>query len=186
MKQKYDIAICHAVLLHLTDATELLARMVGCVKTGGKVIAFEPHWIGNNASCYFDGIEQSSVIPLGQLQELFERDAERTGKDGNIGLKLPIYFNRLGLRDVQCRVSDKVNIYDPSVEMENASELYEAMKFNDPIDREMAVQSLMARGMKLDEAERQYEAEKRLAMLFDRSMAATYAAGMKITFGTVT
>jgi len=36
-----------------------------------------------------------------------------------------------------------------------------------------------------EEAERQYEAEKHLTAVFTSSMAAIYAPGMKITFGTV-
>lgn len=184
IEKKFDIAVCHAVLLHMTDPMLLLNKMIGCVKKEGKVIAFEPHWIGNNASYYFEGIEQSKVIPLGQLQELFERDVKRTNKDGNIGLKLPLYFNRLGLRDVQCRLSDKVNVLDPSVDREQASKLYEVMHW-DPGDRLSFISGLLERGMLPEEADRQYEAEKHLSVAFTSSMAATYAAGMKITFGTV-
>ncbi|WP_141136788.1 hypothetical protein [Paenibacillus herberti] len=110
------------------------------------LVAFETHWISNNASFYFEGIEQSRAIPLGLLQELFERDVRRTGKDGNIGLKLPLYFHRLGLKDVQCRASDKVNIYDPTVDQEKTSELYEAIKFHHPGEREPFVQQLVERG----------------------------------------
>lgn len=184
-EQKYDIAVCHGVLLHMTDPLFTLNRMIDCVKKEGKVIAFEPHWIGSNASFHFEGIEQSTAIPLGQLQELFEHDVERTGKDGNIGLKLPLYFKRLGLHDVHCRVSDKVNILDPAGNRETASELYEAMQFSTPGNRETFINSLIERGMMPDEANRQYESEKYLSETFTSSIAATYAAGMKITFGTV-
>lgn len=182
-EQKFDIAVCHAVLLHMKDPISILKRMIGCVKKDGKVIAFEPHWIGNSSSFHFEGLEQSTVIPLGQLQELFERDAKRTGKDGNIGLKLPLYFNRLGLRNVQCRVSDKVNVYDPIVISD--SKLYEAMQFSAPGDQETFINRLIERGMSPEEAVRQYECEKALSEMFTPSMAATYAAGMRITFGTV-
>jgi SAM-dependent methyltransferase len=183
--KKYDIAVCHGVLLHMIEPMLLLNKMISCVKKEGKVIACEPHWIGNNASFYFEGVEQSSVIPLGQLQELFERDVKRTGKDGNIGLKLPLYFSSLGLRDVQCRASDKVNILDSAVDKQEESKLYEAMKFSGPGDREAFISGLLERGMLPEEAERQYAAEKHLSVTFTASMAATYAAGMKITFGTV-
>ncbi|MBM7563900.1 class I SAM-dependent methyltransferase [Paenibacillus sacheonensis] len=181
--EKYDLAVCHALLLHMNDPIAVLNRMADCVKKEGRVIAFEPHWIGTNASFHFDGLDQSAVIPLGQLQALFERDAQRTGKDGNIGLKLPLYFNRIGLSDVQCRVSDKVNIYDPSTTGE--TRMYEGLRFNDPGERISFTEKLLARGMSEEEANRQYECEKMLSERFTPSMAATYAAGMKITFGTV-
>lgn len=181
--REYDIALCHAVLLHMSDPAISVRKMIDCVKDGGRVIAFEPHWNGNNASFHFDGVEQSKVIPLGQLQELFERDLNRTGKDGNIGLKLPLLFSRLGLRDVQCRASDKVNIHDPLADKEKAAELFEAMRFGAPGDRAAVIRSLLERGMTHAEAARQYEAEKLLSDTFTSDLAATYAAGMKITFG---
>jgi len=184
-ERKYDLVLCHAVLLHMTDPMPLLRKMRDSVKPGGKIIAFEPHWNGNHAGYYFEGMELSEVMPLGLLQELFERDLKRTGKDGNIGIRLPVYFNALGLRDVQCRVSDKVNVYDPSVPGEGASKLYDAMRFADPGEYEPYVRGLIDRGMSPEEARRQYEAEKRLAQAFTPSTAAVYSPGMKITFGTV-
>lgn len=184
-ERKFDVAVCHAVLLHMSDPINVLKSMIGCVKENGKVIAFEPHWNGNHAGYYFEGIELSDVIPLGQLQELFERDVKSTGKDGNIGLKLPIYFNRLGLRNVQCRVSDKVNVLDSTVDSELAPEQYKAMQFNDPGDRDSFINALVGRGMLVSEATRQYEAEKLLSKIFTTSQAVSYAPGMKITFGTV-
>lgn len=184
VEQRYDIAICHAVLLHMTEPLRMIEKMVDCVKPGGRVIAFEPHWNSNNASFHFDGIVQSQVTPLGLLQKLFEQDTARTGKDGNIGMKLPLYFNRLGLVDVQCRMSDKVNLYDPAADEGEASMLYEAMKFNHPGDREAFIDSLISRGLQKDEAEQLYEAEKLLSERFTSSVTAAYAAGMKITFGT--
>ncbi|WP_219835575.1 methyltransferase domain-containing protein [Paenibacillus sp. R14(2021)] len=183
MEAKYDLAVCHGVLLHMEDPTSVLKKMIDCVKKDGKVIAFEPHWISNNASFHFEGMDQSAVLPLGQLQELFERDVRRTGKDGNIGLKLPLYFNRLGLSNVQCRMSDRVNIYDPAAAGE--ASIYEAMKFSSPGDRTAFIRSLLERGMSEEEAARQYDCEQSLAERFTPSTAAVYAAGMKITYGTV-
>ncbi|WP_273717186.1 class I SAM-dependent methyltransferase [Alkalihalobacillus pseudalcaliphilus] len=122
-EQKYVMVVCHGVLLHMADPVFILKRMSDCVKEGGKVVAFEPHWISSHASFHFEGIEQSVAIPLGPLQKLFEEDAKSTGKDGNIGLKLPLYLNRLGLHDVECRVSDKVNILDPESNSETAQML---------------------------------------------------------------
>lgn len=54
-----------------------------------------------------------------------------------------------------------------------------------PGNQETFINNLIERGMTLDEAIRQYESEKYLSETFTSSMAATYAAGMKITFGTV-
>ncbi|MDR7314569.1 SAM-dependent methyltransferase [Brevibacillus nitrificans] len=185
---QYDVVVCHAVLLHMVEPMHLLQKMRSCVKPGGMLIAFEPHWNSNMAGYHFEGIDHSSVIPLGSLQELFERDAKRTGRDGNIGIKLPLLLHELGLKDVQCRVSDKVNILnpnDPAADRKWQAKLYEAMKFHEPGNRESFLARLMKRGMLLKDAERQYEAEKLLSTAFTSSVSAIYAPHMKMTFGTV-
>lgn len=68
------------------------------IKGGGKIICFEPHWISNMASYLLDGEKQSEFIQLGVLQKLFESDTQRNGKDGNIGMKIPIYLSELGVK----------------------------------------------------------------------------------------
>lgn len=96
--RKYDIAMSHAFLLHMTDVNNELKKMIDSAIDDGKVICFEPHWISNMSNIYLDGQEHSKVVKLGVLQDLFEKDSNRTGKDGNIGMKLPklrikqIYF----------------------------------------------------------------------------------------------
>nr|WP_326071756.1 hypothetical protein [Paenibacillus alba] len=45
MERKYDIAICHAFLLHVPNPMVILKKMIDCVVDTGKVITFEPHWI---------------------------------------------------------------------------------------------------------------------------------------------
>ncbi|KIL38813.1 methyltransferase [Gordoniibacillus kamchatkensis] len=189
LERKYDIALCHAVLLHMSDVKSVLRKMADCVVDGGKVICFEPHWISNMSGCTVGGLEQSSVVKLGILQQLYEKDAERSGKDGNIGGKLPIYFSQLGLQDVQCRISDKVNVLEPNMAAEHKQKLYKALRAEGlgepPGQAEEIVQSLTARGLTSQEAREQYEAELRFAETFHEDSYVTYAPGMKITFGTV-
>lgn len=128
LEKKYDIAVSHAFLLHMPNPKSILQKMLDCVQDNGMVICFEPHWIGNMANYYLDGIEQSDVIRLGILQELYERDHKRTAKDGNIGIQIPIMLSQLGLRNVGCRVSDKVNFLDQNIDTESKNMLYSSLK----------------------------------------------------------
>lgn len=50
------------------------------------------------SSYVLDGEEQSEIIQLGILQRLFESDTKRNGKDGNIGMKIPMYLSELGVK----------------------------------------------------------------------------------------
>lgn len=83
LNDTYDIAICHAYLLHMSSPKTILQKMIQSIKKGGKIICFEPHCISNMSSYSLDGENQSEIIRLGALQKLFESDMQRSGKDEN-------------------------------------------------------------------------------------------------------
>ncbi|MFC3801461.1 class I SAM-dependent methyltransferase [Cohnella sp. GCM10012308] len=189
LAEAYDVAICHAFLLHMKNPETTLKKMIRSVVHHGKVICFEPHWSANMANYRFEGLEQSSVIPLGILQKLYEKDCEQHGKDGNIGIRVPALLSQLGLKNIECRVSDKVNFLDPTADQAINEELFNALRAegigHPPGDREKTLDQLMQRGLTADEAKRQYEAELLLSNEFSISSWLTYAPNMKISFGTV-
>lgn len=136
-----------------------------------------------------DGLQQSQMIPLGTLQKLYEEDFNRTGKDGNIGMKLPIMLSQLGLKEVECRVSDKVNFLDPNRDLQSKERLFNALKEEGlgqkPEELQRLTTNLVNRGLTLDEARNQVEAELFFSKQFKMDSYLTYAPNMKITFGTV-
>ncbi|NUU76473.1 methyltransferase domain-containing protein [Paenibacillus xylanilyticus] len=189
IEQKYDIAVSHAFLLHMDNSVTILQKMMESVKDQGKVICFEPHWIGNMANCHLEGTEQSELIKLGVLQKLFENDYRRTGKDGNIGMRLPILMSQLGLTDVESRMSDKVNFFDQNMDMESKNVLYDSLREEgigqEPGDPVEIMDSLLTRELQPEEAREQYEAELMFSKKFKRESWLSYAPSMKISFGTV-
>jgi len=188
LERTYDIALCHALLLHMPDPVRTLSRMADSVRDGGKIICFEPHWISNMSNFYLHGRDQSDIVQLGVLQRLFELDARNHGKDGNVGIKIPPYMSELGLRNIECRMSDKVVFLNPGMEEEKKASLYGSLSADgigsDPGDREAFVGRLVDRGLSKEEAEKQYAAELELFERFSIESLYTGAAGMKITWGT--
>jgi SAM-dependent methyltransferase len=189
VERKYDIAMCHAFLLHMSDPKKILQKMIECVFKNGKVICFEPHWIANASNYSLNELEHSKVFKLGLLQRLYEEAYKSTGKDGNIGIKLPIYLSQLGLRNVECRVSDKVNFLDSNMNLIGKQRLYKALREDCigelPEEEEGFLQSLMDRGLTFNEARDQYEAELFFSKELKEESFLTYAPNKKITFGTV-
>ncbi|MBD3919489.1 class I SAM-dependent methyltransferase [Paenibacillus sp. PR3] len=190
LEREYDIAICHSFLLHVPNPMTILKKMTDSVVDNGKVITFEPHWIASTSNFYLHGHDQSRFTHLGFLQNLFEQDAARSGKDGNIGMKIPIYLSQLGLKDIECRVSDKVNFLHPNMEVDSQNRLYtrfiESGYANAPSeDKDGFVNKLIERGATVQDAEIQYENELFLSEYFNLESYLTYASNMKITFGTV-
>lgn len=191
LERKYDIAISHAFLLHVPNPMDTLKKMIDCVVDTGKVITFEPHWISNASNFYLQGHDQSRFVQLGLLQKLYEQDAARSGKDGNIGMKIPIYLSRLGLKDIECRVSDKVNFLHPNMEVDSKNRLYTRLLESGYADapnedRDVFINNLIERGATVEEAEIQYENELFLSKELNLESYLTYASNMKITFGSVT
>jgi SAM-dependent methyltransferase len=188
-KDTYDIAICHALLLHMSDPMKTLTNMINCLSDQGRIICFEPHWISGMSNLYLSEVDQSSIVQLGILQHLFEKDAKRNGKDGNIGIKIPTYLSQLGLHNIECRVSDKVVFLDPNKEVDEREKLYNSLNEDgigcDPGDRRAFTNGLVSRGVGLDEAEKQYDAERKLSGIFSMNSAFTGSTGMKITSGII-
>ncbi|MGQ7887946.1 methyltransferase domain-containing protein [Paenibacillus sp. WC2504] len=189
IERQYDLAVCHALLLHLSDAKKLLYKMIDCVMDEGRVICFEPHWIANMSNYSLHGVDQSQVIRLGILQKLFEQDTKSNGKDGNIGIKIPEYLSEIGLTNVQCRVSDKVNFLDPNADRQKNQRLYNSLREEGigsfPGDECKFIHNLMNRGLTESEAKSQYEAELLFSKIFNEDSVLTYAPNLKISFGTV-
>ncbi|MCU5454174.1 methyltransferase [Bacillus thuringiensis] len=189
LNDKYDIAICHAFLLHMSLPKTMLQKMIHSIKKGGKIICFEPHWISNMSSYSLDGEKQSEFIQLGVLQKLFESDTKRNGKDGNIGMKIPIYLSELGVKNIECRVSDKVNFLDSNMHHNDKNDLYQSLKeegiAGNPGDKQQFIECLIDRGLTYDNALAQYEAELRFYKIFHVHSSLVYAPNMKITFGDI-
>jgi SAM-dependent methyltransferase len=97
--RQYDIALCHAFLLHMKSPRDILQKMIDSVLDGGRIICFEPHWIANAANYGFDEIQHSEVVRLGILQKLYEVDASRSGKNGNIGMRAPYSSKSAGITE---------------------------------------------------------------------------------------
>ncbi|GMK42832.1 methyltransferase [Paenibacillus sp. CCS19] len=187
---QYDIAISHAFLMHMQDPQATLQIMIDSVIDGGKVICIESNWVACMAGYYVDGVDQSKIVDVGLLQKLFERDTKRVGKDGNIGSKLPVYMSKLGLTQIESRVSDKVLFLNPNGDADVHAEMLASMRTDggfgaSPGDTEPFIKGLMSRGCTIEEANRQYENELRLSQLIDSNSFVTHAPGMRFTFGTV-
>lgn len=189
-EQNYDAAVCQAVLMHLPKPKETLEKMIRSVKQDGQVICIEPHWISAMANTYVHEMKQSEIVNLGILQKLYELDAERTGKDGNIGTKLPVYMKELGLNKIGCRISDCVRYLHPDLE-EEKQKLYTLIRdegFAAPVGDEVAcLRNLMDRGLSLEEAQAQVAAEKYLHEHYSRhglDYHTLFAPTMMISYGT--
>ena len=189
LERKYDIAVCHAFLLHMSQPKSMLQAMVNSIVNGGKIICLEPHWISGMSSYELEGYNQSQVVPLGILQRLFEDSANKSGKNGNIGAKVPQYLLELGVENIECRVSDKVNFLHPDMNQQDKQKLFNSLKEDgvggEPASKEQFIESLHKRGVTVNEAQEQFVAEMLFSQVFNIDSSLIYAPSMKITFGEI-
>jgi hypothetical protein len=105
-------------------------------------------------------------------------------------MKLPVYLSQLGIQNIECRVSDKVNFLDPNSDLERANKLFDSLREDGygsaPNKRQTFINHLMDRGVNYEEALKQYENELLLSKIFKSNLFLTYAPNMKITFGNIT
>ncbi|KAA0955443.1 class I SAM-dependent methyltransferase [Sporosarcina sp. ANT_H38] len=185
LESKYDIAVCHAFLLHMSEPQKMLERMVNSIVNDGKIICFEPHWISGMSSYELGGYEQSQIVPLGILQKLFEESTN----DGNIGAKVPKYLFELGVKNIECRVSDKVNFLYSDKNQQDKKKLFNSLKEDgvggEPINKDQFIESLTKRGVTFKEAQEQFGAELLFSQVFNMDSSLIYAPSMKITFGDI-
>ncbi|WP_148505276.1 hypothetical protein [Paenibacillus beijingensis] len=93
------------------------------------------------------------------------------------------------MKDIECRVSDKVNFLDQNMDLQSREKLFNSLREEGlgekPSELEEMGNNLVERGLTFDEAREQYEAELLFSEEFGVDSFLTYAPNMKITFGKV-
>lgn len=112
-KEKYDIAICQTVLQHIPNPIKILEKMKDALKPNGMVICIELNRDIVSAAKYIDGLDYGKLNLLGIEQKIRRGSIDRVGKDFEIGLKLPVYMEKMGLKNVDVRVNDYVSFISP-------------------------------------------------------------------------
>lgn len=123
----FDVTIAHLVLMHSPDPERVLREMIRVTRPGGMLITCDANRNGNNALLHIDETnEQENSHP--EVFQAVNRSIRRdTGVDYNIGMKMPVMMHRLGLENVQARMSDAVVLIFPPMNTPEKEQLFRAM-----------------------------------------------------------
>lgn len=188
--EKYDISICQALLMHVPDSQIIVEKMRDSVVKDGKVICIEINWNIANAALFLDGLDTDGFCNLGILQKLWVEKYKLNHIDRCIGIKLPVYMQKLGLKDVGVRVNDCVQFVNPNSDKESHSKQLSSFLSDwntKPDDRYAVIQSLYQRGLSMEDATYQYECESKIKDFIRQNkeeMSVVHAAVFFITYGT--
>ena len=113
-QKQYDIAICQAVLRHIPQPYEILKKMVDSVIPSGMVICIEVNRRMENAGWFIHGSNYDISENDALLKKQWENELENGGRDYLLGIKVPVYMEQLGLKDIGVRVNDFVEFVSPT------------------------------------------------------------------------
>ena len=106
---EYDIAICQAVLRHVTKPEGIMKKMIGAVKENGLVICIEPSRRMENAGIYIDNRIHDPFENDDFLKQRWLSEEQSGGRDYQIGMKAPGFMEKLGLKNIGVRINDYVD-----------------------------------------------------------------------------
>jgi ubiquinone/menaquinone biosynthesis C-methylase UbiE len=123
----FDIAVSHAVLMHLERPAEALKEMIRVTRNGGMVITMDANRNAWNALFYVDELNTQETMPLDLSRKMNKSIREKSGVDYNIGIKTPVLMEKAGLKNIGCRLSDRIVMLFPSTEEPEKGRIFSAL-----------------------------------------------------------
>lgn len=114
--KRYDIVISQAVLRHVNNAEVFLKKMIEMTKPGGMVISIECNREFETDGLFIEGISYASLCEKQGLKKMWQRELEMQNRDYSVAMKIPHYMKKAGLKDIDCRMNDKVLFLEPEKE----------------------------------------------------------------------
>lgn len=150
-KKQYDLCICQATLRHMNKPVEALKIMKEAVKGDGLVVCVEINREIENIGLYIDGMDYNELCTSFDWHKLWLKELDKEGRDYGIGMRVPFYMKKLGLKNIDVRMNDKVSMITP--ESENYTQLCDDFVdfrgFNSKIEgdrKEQTIEFFMSRG----------------------------------------
>ena len=113
---QYDLVISQAVLRHVNNAENYLQKMIALAKPDGLIVSMECNREFETDGLYLSGMDYASLCEHPGLSKLWQTELSKQNRDYSVAMKIPHYMKKYGLRDIACRMNDRVNFMEPEQE----------------------------------------------------------------------
>ena len=189
--EKYDMVISQAVLRHVNNGDTFLRKMVDFLRDGGILVSLECNREFEADGLYIHGMDYLKLCHHDGLKKLWQTELEKQNRDYSIAMKIPHYMKAAGLKDVSCRMNDRVTFLEP--EQPNYTEVLESVILADhwsdeKTDAEIVenISYFMNHGMSRKEAEdycRQQNGIVKYLKKHAGEVSLTKTTGIMISYG---
>lgn len=112
-EEKYDLAVCNAVLRHIPNPKSILEKMKDSVVKEGMVVCFEVDRPIEEAGLYCSAIDNYSLGQAEYYRKMCDYEYANGGRDYRTGIKIPQFMQEIGLQSVGVRMNDSVKFVTP-------------------------------------------------------------------------
>jgi len=165
----FDIAISHAVLMHIERPEAALREMKRVTRHGGMIIAANSNRNAWNALFYIAELDTQETTPITFSQQMNKDIRQKTGVDYNIGIKVPIMMDKMGLKNIGCRMDDRVTMLFPSTDRAEKEMIFEAfclsglsLPENFKEKQPQAREKFLGYGITPEDIDKQFENEEKM------------------------
>jgi len=188
---QYDMVISQALLRHVDNAYSFLEKMITFLKPDGLFISMECNREFEEDGLFIKGLEYDKLCQHDGLVKLWKTELDKQNRDYSIAMKMPHYLKGIGLKNIACRMNDKVTFLEP--EQSDYAEKLECIAKADHWSNEKSEQEteadisyFMNHGMNRKEAEDYCRKQNGIVIYLKKhagDVALTKANGYMISYG---
>lgn len=112
-KEKYDLVICQAVLRHLDTPERFLKKMIEFAKKDAYIVCIDSNREFECVGLYIEGMDYFRLCEHEGLKKNWRMELEKQGRDYAAAIRNAHMMRKLGLKDVDVRMNDRVDFVTP-------------------------------------------------------------------------
>ncbi len=189
-RRQYDMVICQAVLRHLDRPEAFIRKMIQWAKPGGYVICIDANREFECDGLYIDGMDYQVLCRHDGLEKKWAMELEKQGRDYAVAMRAAHIMRKLGLREVDVRMNDRVEFITPD-HPEYEERKRDFLDYNDwntglsDREKEQVILHLISHGLDRREASQYCDRNRIITGFFQDHQGAgyTFVKGHMITYG---